>query len=74
MKNSGDFQYNGIPIFNVGFMDFHMFFESLENNKRILSKNILNESLQNHYRKSRDNIFGISYQGVILDMRDFKKE
>ena len=69
----GDFQYNGIPIFNVGFGDFHMIYEALEKEKRILSKNILNEGLQDHYRKSRDNVFGIAYQGVILDMRDFKK-
>jgi len=74
MKNSGDYQYNGIPIFNVGFSDFHMIYESLEKDKRILSKNILSESLQCHYRKSRDNAFGISYQGVILDLRDFKKD
>ena len=73
MKNSGDFQYNGIPIFNVGFSDFHMFYESLGNQKRILSKNIISEGLQGYYRKSRDNTFGICYEGVIIDMRDFKK-
>jgi hypothetical protein len=74
MKDTGDFQYNGIPIFKVGFGDFHMFYDSLENNKRILSKNILNESLQEYYRKSRDNVFGICYEGVIIDLRDFRKE
>lgn len=73
MKDAGDFQYNGIPIFNVGFIDFHMFYESLENNKRILSKNIINESLQTYYRKSRDNKFGICYEGVIIDLRNFYK-
>lgn len=73
MKHAGDFQYNGIPIFNVGFDDFYMIYECLQYNKRILSKNILNESLQAHYKKSRENEFGICYNGVILDMRDFKR-
>lgn len=73
MKLEGDFQYNGIPVFNVGFDDFYMIYEALQNNKRILSKNILNESLQSHYKKSRENEFGICYRGVILDMRDFRK-
>lgn len=73
MAKHGDYNYNGIPIFNVGFNDFHLFYNSLNENKRILSKKILNESLQTHYRKSRDNDFGISYQGVIVDMRDYKE-
>lgn len=72
MKEAGDFQYNGIPIFNVGFSDFYMIYECLQENKRILSKNILNESLHDHYKKSRENEFGICYSGVILDMRDFR--
>lgn len=73
MKMIGDFQYNGIPIFNVGFRDFHMIYECLENDNRILSKNIINENLQTYYRKSRDNMFGVSYQGVIIELRHFKK-
>ena len=62
----GDFTYNGIPIFNVGLSDFHLFTESLNVNKKILSKNILREDLQTYYKSSR-NVFGICYEGVIVD-------
>ena len=62
----GDFNYNGVPIFNVGLSDFHLFIESLNDNKKILSKNILREDLQTYYKSSR-NVFGICYEGVIVD-------
>ena len=62
----GDFTYNGVPIFNVGLSDFHLFIESMNDNKKILSKNILREDLQTFYKSSR-NVFGICYEGVIVD-------
>ena len=74
MAKKGDFDYNGVPIFNVGFGDFHMIYESLDNHKRVLSKNIKNQPLQEFYKKSRDNAFGICYEGVILDFRNFKNK
>jgi hypothetical protein len=65
----GDFTYNGIPIFNVGFSDFYVFYESIEHDKRVLSKNINRSDLQDYFKKSRINDFGICYEGVILDLR-----
>lgn len=65
----GDFTYNGIPIFQVGFSDFYVFYESIEYSKRVLSKNIKRQDLQDHFKKSRSNDFGICYEGVILDLR-----
>ena len=73
MKN-GDFTYNGIPIFNVGFNDFYMFYESLQNGHRIFSKNITRNELHDYYKKSRTNEFGICYEGVIIDLRAFKNK
>lgn len=66
---TGDFTYNGIPIFQVGFSDFYVFYESIEHGKRVLSKNINRQDLQDHFKKSRSNDFGICYEGVILDLR-----
>jgi len=65
----GDFTYNGIPIFIVNFSDFTTFTESLKSGSRLLSRNIINESLKEYYKKSRDYAFGISYEGVIVDLR-----
>lgn len=69
----GNFRYNGIPIFEVGFLDFYTFTNSMETNARIMSKNIQNESLREFYKKIRNNAFGICYEGVIVDMRKSKK-
>ena len=67
MKSTiGDFNYNGIPMFNVGLSDFHLFIESLNDNKKILSKHIMREDLQLFYKSSR-NTFGICYEGVMID-------
>jgi len=74
MLNDGDFKYNGIPIFNVGFSDFNMFVTHMENGNRILSKNIRSEKLQDYYRKSRTNKFGIYYEGVLIDLTKMKKQ
>lgn len=65
-SENGDFTYNGVPIFNVGLSDFHLFIESLNDTKKILSKNILREDLQSFYKTSRA-IFGVCYEGVIVD-------
>jgi hypothetical protein len=70
----GDFKYNGIPIFEVGSFDFSYIITSHENNNRILSKNIKHDNLREYYKKSRDNAFGIRYEGVLIDMRDLKKD
>ena len=72
MSNKGDFTYNGVPIFNVGFLDFSMLTLSMESNSRILTKNIINESLRNAYKKSRDKKIGICYEGVIINLKKAK--
>lgn len=69
----GDFNYNGIPVFTVTFSDFMTFTESMSPNARLLSKNIINENLRDYYKKSRDWAFGICYEGVILDLRNFRE-
>ena len=71
--SEGNFRYNGVPIFEVGFIDFYTVINCLENNKRILSRNLQSESLREYYKHSRNNAFGICYEGVIVDLRKFKK-
>jgi len=73
MKVECDFYYNSIPVFNVNLWDFHMFYDCLEHNKRILSRNIINENLQSFYKQCRDNNFIINYEGIMLDIKNFKK-
>ena len=65
----GDFKYNGIPIFNVGFGDFFTFTESIQSGNRVLSKHIQRPDLKEHFIKSRHNNFGVCYEGVTLDVR-----
>jgi len=74
MLNKCDFNYNGLPIFNVGFSDFDMFITYIENGNRILTKNIQSPKLQEYYKKSRKNNFGICYEGVIIDLTKLKKQ
>ena len=70
----GDFRYNGIPIYKVGFSDFTYIVNCFENDNRILSKQLTHKDLQEHYRKSKSKAFGIFYEGVIVDFRDLKKD
>ena len=70
---TGDFTYNGIPIFKVGMNDFSLLVESFQDNRRIYMKSILNESLRDYYKNSRDVNFGISYEGVIVDFRRYSR-
>ena len=72
INEDGDFKYNGIPIFEVGSLDFSYIIACHENSNRILSKNIKHDNLREYYKKSRDNSFGIRYEGVLIDMRDLK--
>ncbi len=72
MNKKGDFTYNGLPIFNVGFLDFTMFLNAIEGNYRLFTKSIINIDLREYYKKSRDKKIGICYQGVILDLRKMK--
>lgn len=68
----GDFTYNGIPIFDVGFLDFAQCKDFLDG-CRLLSKNIYRDELREYYRGQRGNKFGVRYCGVILDMRTRNK-
>lgn len=74
MVDFKDFNYNGIPIFNVGFKDFDLFITHMENGNRILPKNIESPKLQEHYRKYRTNNFGVCYEGVIIELNKLKKQ
>ena len=74
IQDNGDFKYNGVPIFEVGFLDFYTFVNSLENNNRVLSRNIYNDRVRDFYKKSRSNHFGLCYEGVIIDLRTFKNK
>jgi hypothetical protein len=73
-KPEGDFNYNGIPIFNVGFLDFSMILNCFESDKRIYTKNIYKENLREYYKNTREKKFGICYEGVILDSRSFNSK
>jgi hypothetical protein len=70
---TGDFKYNGIPIFKVDLPDFSFLVESFNNEKRIYTKNILNESLAEHFKNSRDLNFGITYNGIVVDFRSYRR-
>lgn len=74
MLNDYDFNYNGLPIFNVGFSDFNLFVTCLENGNRLLAKNIQSTKLQEYYKKSRNKKFGICYEGVIVDLVKLKEQ
>ena len=68
----GDFTYNGIPIFEVGFLDFSQCRDFIDGS-RLLSKNIIRDDLREYYRTQRGNNFGVRYSGVILDLRNRNK-
>lgn len=72
--DTGDFTYNGIPIYKVNFSDFSYVVTCFENDNRILSRNITRSDLQEQYKKSKTKAFGIIYEGVIIDFRDLKKD
>jgi hypothetical protein len=63
----GDFKYNGIPIFEVGFNDFYQISDYVTRGGRLLSKNIEREDLREYYIK-KGMKFGIRYEGVLVDM------
>ena len=63
----GDFRYNGIPVFDVGFMDFATFSAYLLGKCRLLSRNIEREDLREFYSR-KGTKFGIRYAGIILDI------
>ena len=69
----GDFIYNGIPIFNVGFLDFSTMTESLPVGTRFLSRNIISDDLREYFRSNKHSDFGICYEGIIIDLRNLKK-
>lgn len=66
----GDYQYNGMPVFNVNMSDFHLFSEAISPDRRLLSKNIMRNDLREFYRNKKHGYeFYIQYEGIILDMR-----
>ena len=63
----GDFKYNGIPIFEVGFNDFYHISEFAIRGGRLLSKNIERDDLREFYVK-KGMKFGVRYEGILVDM------
>lgn len=74
MEDTGDFIYNGIPIFESNFNDFMIISHSFNTGNRILTRNIKDERLKTKLKKSggHGHNFGIRFEGIILDLRDLK--
>lgn len=68
---SGDFKYNGMPIFEVGFNDFYVITEHINSNARLLSRNIERDDLREFFIK-KGTKFGIRYEGVLIDVSNRK--
>ena len=64
---SGDFKYNGLPIFEVGFNDFYLVSDYLNRGGRLLSKNIERDDLRDFYIK-KGTKFGVRYEGMLIDL------
>lgn len=58
--------YNGRPLFSVGFSDFVAVSESVLDNKRLLSRNIVNPELRQFFINSRKPSFAVVYDDVIV--------
>lgn len=74
MEDSGDFIYNGIPIYNANLSDFIIISHSFNTGNRILTRNIKDERIRSRLKKSggHGHNFGICYEGIIIDLRDLK--
>ena len=68
-----DFTYNGLPIYKVGMLDFSYLVDCFTNGKRVQTKNLLNESLIEQFKRTRDLNFGVSYEGVVVDFRKYHR-
>lgn len=56
--------YNGIPVFDVPIGDFLMVIDAEANGKRLLSKNLSDESLRAFYIAERKPAFYVIFGGV----------
>jgi len=56
--------YNGFPVFEVEMCDFTLIVDAMNNNKRLLSKNIENKTLKEYYVKERKPEFYVICCGV----------
>ncbi len=63
----GDFKYNGMPIFEVGFSDFYTVAEYIDRGGRLMSKNIERDDLRDYYTK-KGMKFGVRYEGMMIDL------
>lgn len=68
----GDFKYNGIPIFEVGFSDFAVITEYLNVGGRLLSRNIDRDDMRDYYTK-KGMKFGVRYDGILIDLSSIDK-
>ena len=68
----GDFRYNGIPIFEVGFSDFATITQYLDRGGRLLSRNLIREDMKEYYGNNGMK-FGIRYEGILIDLSSIEK-
>lgn len=58
------YRYNGLPVFQVDLCDFRTIVDAEVNNRRLLSKNILNEALKTFYKTERKPMFYVMFDGI----------
>ena len=63
------YRYNGLPVFQVDLCDFRTIVDAEVNNRRLLSKNILNESLKSFYISERKPAFYVMFEGIRFKYR-----
>ena len=59
-------QYNGRPLFYVGFSDFATVTECINGNRRLLARNIENPELRAYFVNTRKPFFAVAYDDVIV--------
>lgn len=70
------FTYNGIPVYNVGFHDFHIISNCFESGSRLMSNNLQNKELSEKIKSFGGHTLkvGVFFEGVMLDLRELKKK
>lgn len=59
-------QYNGRPLFYVGFSDFATVTECVNSNRRLLARNIDSDELREYFVNTRKPFFAVAYDDVIV--------
>lgn len=71
---TGDFTYNGIPIFNIDLNDFCNISSAFYSGKNLSIKTINDQVLADKIRKADGHAlnFGVCFEGIILDLRELR--